>query len=284
MLARMFHTRLSTTLDENGRYFIDGNGEMFRLILDFLRRNKLCLPKDFRHYDLLLAEAEFYGIEPLVECIREITDSNVVTLNVGGTIYTASLEILRKYTDSYLACMLDGRVCALYDEQGRYFVEANGELFKYVLDYLRRDELILPDDFNQYDLLLIEAEFFRLDYLVENIRRICRRQFNVVSIKVGDKLHHTTMNTLRKYPHSSLLRMLKNADAFGRHCIDTESDMFSYVLDYLRKDSLHLPSDFNEYESLLKVAKCFDINPLVREIKEIMDRGKEGMVPMNQQV
>ena len=51
--------------------FIDGDGQMFRYILNFLRRNELLLPSDFREYDLLLAEAKLFQIQPIIDKIEE---------------------------------------------------------------------------------------------------------------------------------------------------------------------------------------------------------------------
>ena len=58
MLGRMFSAdSLPSNTDEKGRIFIDANGEMFKYILDFLRRNELLLPDNFKQFDLLFAEA-----------------------------------------------------------------------------------------------------------------------------------------------------------------------------------------------------------------------------------
>merc|ERR1711990_1221239 len=39
----MFGGDLPTAKDKEGAYFIEGNGQLFRFVLDFLRRNELCL-------------------------------------------------------------------------------------------------------------------------------------------------------------------------------------------------------------------------------------------------
>ena len=53
-------------------YFIDADGCMFKYILDYLRRNQLLLPEGFKEFNLLLAEAEFYQIQPLIDDILEL--------------------------------------------------------------------------------------------------------------------------------------------------------------------------------------------------------------------
>lgn len=68
-------SRLTTTLTQtspnvNGRYFIDSDPHMFNHVLNFLRRNQLNLPTDFKEHERLLCEAQYLEIEPLVEEIR----------------------------------------------------------------------------------------------------------------------------------------------------------------------------------------------------------------------
>ena len=68
-------SRLNTILKDtspnvNGRYFIDGDADMFVHILNYLRRNQLNLPTDFKDHDRLLCEAQYLNIEPLVNEIR----------------------------------------------------------------------------------------------------------------------------------------------------------------------------------------------------------------------
>jgi len=48
--------------DQQGNYFIDRDGYMFRHVLNFLRTGQLCLPQGFKDFDLLEAEADFYQV------------------------------------------------------------------------------------------------------------------------------------------------------------------------------------------------------------------------------
>lgn len=270
MLGVMFGGRFSSFRDEVGRYFIDANGEMFKYILDFLRRNKLSVPHNFDNYEALLSEAEYFQIQPLVERLRHVTNSNIVSLNVGGTMYTVSLPIIDKYPKSNLASLIYGEMEKTCTEQGICFIDGDGEMFKYVLSYLRRDELVLPDDFQEFDLLLLEAEYYQIEPLIENIRQV-RHRFDVISLIVGGEIYHTTFKTLQKYPHSSLPRMLTSVDKKGRYIIDGDGEIFQYVLDYLRKGRLVLPTGFKSHDILLRDALSYNISHLVADIRKEMD-------------
>ena len=61
----------------------------------------------------------------------------VITLNVGGTRYTTTLSTLTKYPDSMLGVMFSGRHDLPQQEDGSYFIDRDGEVFKYILMYLR---------------------------------------------------------------------------------------------------------------------------------------------------
>lgn len=67
MLGAMFSGNLPSSVDKDGCYFIDRDGEIFRYILQFLRSDELSLPKDFKEFNLLKREIDFYQIEPLIQ-------------------------------------------------------------------------------------------------------------------------------------------------------------------------------------------------------------------------
>ena len=65
----MFSGRFDTKPSEDGSYFIDRDGTHFRYILNYLRTGQLTVPKDETMRVELLAEAEFYQIEGIVNAL-----------------------------------------------------------------------------------------------------------------------------------------------------------------------------------------------------------------------
>lgn len=61
----------------------------------------------------------------------------LVLLNVGGVHFTTSATTLTAEPDSMLAAMFSGRYELERDQDGRAFIDRDGELFKHVLQYLR---------------------------------------------------------------------------------------------------------------------------------------------------
>jgi hypothetical protein len=52
------------------------------------------------------------------------------------------------------------------DSKGKVFIDRDGVLFRYVLDYLRNQNIVLPENFHEKARLRAEAEFFQLEGLL----------------------------------------------------------------------------------------------------------------------
>jgi len=71
MLQSMFSGRYENKLDSNGCIFVDSDGELFGIILNFLRRG--VLPDNVRvNKKALLAEAEHFQLKVLEEMLKKI--------------------------------------------------------------------------------------------------------------------------------------------------------------------------------------------------------------------
>lgn len=100
----------------------------------------------------------------------------VVELNVGGQVYVTKHSTLLSVPDSTLAAMFSPssprggarrRGELPRDSRARFFIDRDGFLFRYVLDYLRDKQLALPEHFPEKERLLREAEYFQLPDLVK---------------------------------------------------------------------------------------------------------------------
>ncbi|XP_038052314.1 BTB/POZ domain-containing protein KCTD19-like [Patiria miniata] len=174
MMAAMFSGELEPSArDANGAYVMDRDGPIFRHVLNFLRQGKLILPEDFKEWDLLASEADFYQVDTLVEAVKAEKYRRDATrsVNVGGYKYTMNLSALTRYPGSKLAAMFSGEFDPpVLDESGAYIIDGDGPIFRHVLNFLRRGRLILPEDFKELDLLATEADFYQVGDLVEAVK------------------------------------------------------------------------------------------------------------------
>ena len=93
----------------------------------------------------------------------------MITLNVGGTLFTTTVATLTQYPDSMLAAMFNpesGRPPAEKDGQGNYFIDRDPEPFRVILSFLRNAKL--PEEIIGCTLeqLEWEATYFGLKELL----------------------------------------------------------------------------------------------------------------------
>ncbi|XP_072837598.2 BTB/POZ domain-containing protein KCTD12 [Pogona vitticeps] len=95
----------------------------------------------------------------------------IVELNVGGQVYITRRSTLVSIPGSLLWEMFTQKSIRSLarDSKGRFFVDRDGFLFRYILDYMRDQQLILPEHFPERGRLQREAEFFQLPELVKTL-------------------------------------------------------------------------------------------------------------------
>jgi hypothetical protein len=94
---------------------------------------------------------------------------DIIEFNIGGTTYTTSRTTVTSYPDSMLCCMISGRLPNATDAKQRVFIDRDGPLFRYILNFLRDKQLNLPDDFNDFRQLRQEADFYRIDPIITQL-------------------------------------------------------------------------------------------------------------------
>uniref|UniRef100_A0A673MNV9 Uncharacterized LOC107746021 n=1 Tax=Sinocyclocheilus rhinocerous TaxID=307959 RepID=A0A673MNV9_9TELE len=103
----------------------------------------------------------------------QLTKSNApVHIDVGGHMYTSSLATLTKYPESRIGRLFDGTEPIVLDSlKQHYFIDRDGHMFRYILNFLRTSKLLIPDDFKDYSLLYEEARYFQLQPLQAELER-----------------------------------------------------------------------------------------------------------------
>ncbi|XP_051500638.1 uncharacterized protein kctd1 isoform X1 [Myxocyprinus asiaticus] len=103
----------------------------------------------------------------------QLTKANApVHIDVGGHMYTSSLATLTKYPESRIGRLFDGTEPIVLDSlKQHYFIDRDGHMFRYILNFLRTSKLLIPDDFKDYSLLYEEARYFQLQPLQAELER-----------------------------------------------------------------------------------------------------------------
>ena len=78
-----------------------------------------------------------------------------------------------------------GRLATILDKKTNcYFLDRDGELFSFVLQYLRNGSLLLPADFNAWEELEIEANYWDLKDMERLIKQEHRKRSDQISMVV----------------------------------------------------------------------------------------------------
>ena len=95
----------------------------------------------------------------------------IVELNVGGVFYTTALSTLTCEPSSLLGKIFGAKTQPPLpkDSKGKYFLDRDGVLFRYILDFLRNKRLVLPENFQEKDRLKSEADHFLLPQMAGEI-------------------------------------------------------------------------------------------------------------------
>lgn len=98
-----------------------------------------------------------------------MSEEIIVDLNIGGSYYTTSRQTILSTINpnNLFHDLLETKSKPIvHDSNQRIFIDRNGSLFKFVLDYLRNEgRLVLPDNFDELDRLKLEAQYYKMNHL-----------------------------------------------------------------------------------------------------------------------
>ncbi|XP_020609479.1 uncharacterized protein LOC110048052 isoform X3 [Orbicella faveolata] len=155
--------------------------------------------------DLNNARQEKSAIEEITKTLNAVHFASTIKLNVGGKIYETTLDTLRKDPDSMLCAMFSGRFELKANERdGAYFIDRDGKLFRYILNYLRNGDLLCPEDRTVRKELLAEATFYQVQGIINHLKEKMSA-FECSSIIETENHHSALISWLPPYATCSLL-------------------------------------------------------------------------------
>lgn len=82
------------------------------------------------------------------------------------------------------------------DKEGNVFVDRNGRMFEYILEFLRTDKLCLPDDFSDFDSLTTEVIFFDIPNLSSCLKKVKQKKLFAKYIEILETDENRSSNTV----------------------------------------------------------------------------------------
>lgn len=121
------------------------------------------------------------------------TSQYIVSLNVGGHLFTTTKSTLTKFSSVGLDKIM--RNC---DKEGKVFVDRDGRMFQDILGFLRTGQLCLPDDFSEFDYLTTEVEAYEICILSKRLEDMRLEKMLVKSIEILETTVDEYINTVLK--------------------------------------------------------------------------------------
>ena len=132
------------------------------------------------------------AIDTMSKKIDHVHLTSTINLNIGGRRFTTSLQTLTKDPDSMLAAMFSGKFEVKPSEDGTFFIDRDGKHFRFILNYLRDGELIVPEGATFLKELEAEAKFYQIKGLLQELEDKMRECFEE-SVILMNKEHRSTL-------------------------------------------------------------------------------------------
>ena len=158
-------------------------------------------------YDILNRESarvrkEKEAFDVVAKKLEHVHFSKTLKLNIGGQFFTTSLETMKKDPGSMLHAMFSGRFDSKPAEDGSYFIDRDGTHFRYILNYLRTGQLVVPEDKIVRRELLNEAEFYQVQGIIDELRVCPFEDSFILSTEQRQTLTNWLKGTMTSASHS----------------------------------------------------------------------------------
>ena len=148
---------------------------------------------------------------------------SIVKLNIGGQHFTTNPQTLTRDPNSMLAAMFSGKFQVKPSEDGSFFIDRDGTYFRFILNYLRNGELILPDGATFLKELEAEAKFYRLQGILDELHRTAPKEFEE-SVILTNEEHRRVLKTWLPIKREWRLLFRASRDGFAALAFHSKCD------------------------------------------------------------
>ena len=101
-----------------------------------------------------------------------------------------------------LHAMFSGRFDSKPAEDGSYFIDRDGTHFRYILNYLRTGQLVVPEDKIVRRELLTEAEFYQVQGIIDELKACPFEDSSILSTEQRQTLTKWLERTFKDSSHT----------------------------------------------------------------------------------
>jgi len=200
-------------------------------------------------------------IDSMSKKLEHVHFSSTVKLNVGGHHFTTSVQTLTKDPNSMLAAMFSGMFEMKSSEDGTFFIDRDGTHFRFILNYLRNGELILPEGATFLKELEAEAKFYQIQGILDELKPKIPRHFEESVILTSEE--HRSMLKGWLTPMDGTWRLLFRAsrDGFAAQTFHSKCDnkgptvtivkSGNYIFGGFNEQSWTSPGKFPDFKVLI---------------------------------
>ena len=155
--------------------------------------------------ETLRVRKEQEAFDAVAKKLEHVHFSKTLKLNIGGKLFITSLETMKKDPGSMLHAMFSGRFDTKPAEDGSYFIDRGGTHFRYILNYLRTGQLVVPEDKIVRKELLTEAEFYQIQGIIDELKSCPFEDSSILSAEQRQTLIGWLKVTLTSASHNYTL-------------------------------------------------------------------------------
>ncbi|XP_076262974.1 BTB/POZ domain-containing protein twz isoform X2 [Rhynchophorus ferrugineus] len=180
----------------------------------------------------LSAATTSYGKMTGIPCVAAASRYTApVHIDVGGTIYTSSLETLTKYPESRLAKLFNGSIPIVLDSlKQHYFIDRDGGMFRHILNFMRNSKLLIPENFQDLDLLLEEARYFDIPPMVRQLEQMKRDRIKNGNITLSTDLSTMSRTTSKPISTDRNVRSSSGDDVYECVALHVSPDLGERIM------------------------------------------------------
>jgi len=163
-------------------------------------------------------------IDSMSKKLEHVHFSSTVKLNVGGHHFTTSLQTLTKDPNSMLAAMFSGKFEMKPSEDGTFFIDRDGTHFRFILNYLRNGQLILPEGARFLKELEAEARFYQIQGILDELKPKTPEHFEESAILTNEEHRSVLKGWLPSQEGKWRLLFRASRDGFATETFHSKCD------------------------------------------------------------